>query len=133
MNGPVGSYDILKKKNGFLGLNPSFWAKKNHTLLSFNHALATTGKSFANQKIVPFSQTNISLLADPVKISKFSSGKATRQAKGVALLPMAHFSCDGPISTSLFDFGTSMSTKAVQAIKWESGASFHQHPRTFPG
>ena len=29
MNGPVGSYDILKKKNGFLGLNPSFWAKKN--------------------------------------------------------------------------------------------------------
>ena len=90
-------------------------------------------EALADLKIVPFSQTNISLLADPVKISKFSSGKATRQAKGVALLPMAHFSCDGPISTSLFDFGTSMSTKAVQAIEWESGASFHQHPCTFPG
>ena len=95
-----------RKKNGFLGLNPSFGPKK-HTLLSSNHVLATTGKSFANKQ-VPFSRINISLLADPVKISKFSSGKARRQAKGVALLPMAYFSCDGPISTSLFDFGTSM-------------------------
>ena len=40
-----------------------FGAKKKHPLLSSNHVLATTGQSCAKEK-VPFSQINISLLAD---------------------------------------------------------------------
>ena len=40
-----------------------FGAKKKCTLLSSNHVLATTRQSCAKEK-VPFSQINISLLAD---------------------------------------------------------------------
>ena len=49
-------------KDGFLGRNPNFWAKKR-ALLAGRHVLATTGQSFAKKK-VPFSQINISILAN---------------------------------------------------------------------
>ena len=40
-----------------------FGAKKKNSLLDPNHVLATTGQSCTKEK-VPFSQINISLLAD---------------------------------------------------------------------
>ena len=40
-----------------------FGAKKKNSLLDSNHVLATTGQSCAKEK-VPFSQIDISLLAD---------------------------------------------------------------------
>ena len=48
---------IFGPKSEFLG------QKKKCSLLSSNHVLATTGQSCAKEK-VPFSQINISLLAD---------------------------------------------------------------------
>ena len=49
-------------KNGFLSRIRVFRPKKR-SLLGSNYVLATTGKSCANKK-VPFSQINMSLLAD---------------------------------------------------------------------
>ena len=51
------------KKTDFRAKIRIFGAKKKHTLLNRNHVLATTGQSCAKEK-VPFSQINISLLAD---------------------------------------------------------------------
>ena len=51
------------KKTDFQAEIRIFGAKKKHPLLSSNHVLATTGQSCAKEK-VPFSQINISLLAD---------------------------------------------------------------------
>ena len=53
----------MKKKTDFWAEIQIFGAKKKHTLLNSNHVLATTGQSCAKEK-VPFSQINISLLAD---------------------------------------------------------------------
>ena len=50
-------------KNGFSGREPSFLAQKKHPLLNSNHVQATTRKSCAIKKL-PFSQINISLLAN---------------------------------------------------------------------
>ena len=47
----------------FSDRNPDSWAQNKHPLLNGNHVLATTGQSCAKEK-VPFSQINISLLAD---------------------------------------------------------------------
>ena len=51
------------KKTDFRAEIRIFWVKKKHPLLSSNHVLATTGQNCAKEK-VPFSQINISLLAD---------------------------------------------------------------------
>ena len=51
------------KKTDFRAEFRIFGAKKKCTLLNRNHVLATTGQSCAKEK-VPFSQINISLLAD---------------------------------------------------------------------
>ena len=50
-------------KNGFSGREPSFLAQKKHPLLNSYHVQATTRKSCAIKKL-PFSQINISLLAN---------------------------------------------------------------------
>ena len=51
------------KKTDFRAEIRIFGAKKKHPLLNSNHVLARTGQSCAKEK-VPFSQINISLLAD---------------------------------------------------------------------
>ena len=51
------------KKTDFRAEIRILGAKKKCSLLSSNHVLATTGQSCAKEK-VPFSQINISLLAD---------------------------------------------------------------------
>ena len=36
---------------GFFGQKPGFWAQKKDSLLSPNHVLAKTGKSYAKKKV----------------------------------------------------------------------------------
>ena len=59
-NGPLTKFIA---KNGFFGSKSEFSVPIKHPLFSSNHVLATTEKSCANKK-VPFSQINISVLAN---------------------------------------------------------------------
>merc|ERR1712051_1026085 len=50
-------------KNGVSGQNADFWGQKKKPLFNRSHVPATTGQSCQKKK-VPFSQMNISLLAN---------------------------------------------------------------------